>query len=503
MLNRYSVIPNQSRDERADSPDLDCLTIDSDGTDSPNLSARARSDSLLVLLRVALVSDVASIAVAVFVAGWARFSVFAEGETADSRYGYVSIAIATVWLASLSFAGAYDRRFLGAGWEEFRRVIVATFSVFGVIATTSFLLAAQVSRGFILIALPVGVVTLMCGRALTRRWFQRRRLQGDFLARTLVIGPEPLAQDLAQLLRSDPLAGFDVVDVTICPPTSDGEGLNLWLDAIERRIHDQQIQAVALTQTDRITNEMVRLLAWRLEGPRVDLLVAPSLGDVAGPRLTIRPAAGLPLIHLDEPALTGSRRLAKRALDIIGALVLLLIVSPLLIVVAFLVAVTSRGPVFYLQGRVGQHGKPFILLKFRSMLLTTDDDADDWQPNLADGPVRKSRENPRVTAVGRVMRRWSIDELPQLFNVVGSTMSLVGPRPLLLTEADDLPKKEQRRHLTKPGLTGLWQISGRKETTWDERMRLDLHYVENWSPALDAVILIKTVRAVVTGHGAY
>jgi len=193
----------------------------------------------------------------------------------------------------------------------------------------------------------------------------------------------------------------------------------------------------------------------------------------------------------------------KRAVDMVGAALILLVLSPLLLVVALLVWVTSPGPVFYRQQRVGRHGVPFTFYKFRTMAVGAHDLRDDVIGTPDDDITERYRCDPRITRVGRVLRRWSIDELPQLAHVVTGEMSLVGPRPLLVDEMPLLVDTDHRRHMTKPGLTGLWQVSGRKEVEWDERMRLDLWYVENWSPALDLVIVLRTVRAVLSGHGAY
>jgi exopolysaccharide biosynthesis polyprenyl glycosylphosphotransferase len=285
------------------------------------------------------------------------------------------------------------------------------------------------------------------------------------------------------------------------PPAGD---LDSWLNLIDSMIAGDRIDAVAIMQSDQITDEVIRLLSWRVEGRGIDLLVAPTLGDHAGPRLTFRPAAGLPLIHLDEPHLTGSKQVTKRALDILASACLLVVLCPLMLGIAGTVRLSSRGPVIFRQKRVGRDGHQFTMLKFRTMIDGADKlHAAAIAEALAAGSQTTLPTDNRITRAGQFLRRWSLDELPQLFNVLRGTMSLVGPRPLLLSEADDLPRHIQRRHLTKPGLTGLWQISGRKGTTWDERMRLDLYYVENWSPALDLVILLKTAKAVISGAGAY
>jgi exopolysaccharide biosynthesis polyprenyl glycosylphosphotransferase len=268
-------------------------------------------------------------------------------------------------------------------------------------------------------------------------------------------------------------------------------------------VHAHNIHAVAVAESAAIEQDLLRRLAWRLEGPGIDLLVSPTLSDVAGPRVSVRPAAGLPLLHLDEPSLTGPKRALKRALDLAVTLPGLVLLAPFMVLIAIAVKLDSLGRVFYISDRIGRSGETFRCVKFRTMYVGSDALRDDIIGEPDEGIAERYREDPRVTRVGRFLRRWSLDELPQLFNVAAGSMSLVGPRPMLPEELSLLGDRENRRHLTKPGLTGLWQISGRKEVSWEDRMRMDLHYIETWSIALDLVIIAKTTKAVVTGHGAY
>jgi exopolysaccharide biosynthesis polyprenyl glycosylphosphotransferase len=246
-------------------------------------------------------------------------------------------------------------------------------------------------------------------------------------------------------------------------------------------------------------------MSWRLEGSGVTVVVAPQLTDIAGPRIHVRPVAGLPLLHIEQPEFRGMRRVIKSGIDRAVALVALLLLSPLLLGVAACVRLTSKGPALFKQVRVGAQGSHFTMLKFRSM-------RSDAEAQLAalralnengDGLLFKMKDDPRITGVGKWLRRFSLDELPQLINVLFGQMSLVGPRPPLPSEVERYGGDVSRRLLVKPGLTGLWQISGRSELPWDEAVRLDLHYVENWSVALDFMILWKTVGAVLHGRGAY
>ncbi|HEY4629941.1 MAG TPA: sugar transferase, partial [Blastococcus sp.] len=244
--------------------------------------------------------------------------------------------------------------------------------------------------------------------------------------------------------------------------------------------------------------------SWQLEGSGIELLVSPGLIEVAGPRLHIRPFVGLPLLSIEEPVFTGWRRVLKGALDRTGAALAIVLVAPILVAIAVAVRLSSHGPVLYRQERVGTYGRRFTMYKFRSMVDGADGKlADLLARNEGHGLLFKMQRDPRVTPVGRVLRRLSLDELPQLFNVLGGTMSLVGPRPPLPREVERYDTSIRRRLLVKPGLTGLWQISGRSDLSWEESVRLDLRYVENWSLTLDLLILWKTASAVLRSRGAY
>ena len=461
---------------------------------------KTNKDPLRTYLWLVVSSDLVAIIASVASAVFARFNFTSDSLINTAPHGLVALGIAAAWFGTLSLNGAYDRRFFGVGTEEFKRVLVATCILFGLVGTISFVLKAELSRAFILIVLPVGLLALITGRTASRAWLKRERSSGRRLFRTLLIGQPEQTELLAAAFAVDPCAGFLAVE-QISPPRTHTAG---WIDTVSAQIQSHHIRAVAISQSDLITDELIRRLAWQLEGRGIDLLVAPILGDISGPRLTLRPAAGLPLIHLDEPHLTGGKRFAKRILDVVGATVLLVITSPLLLVTAVMIRVTSRGPVIFKQRRVGLEGSHFTMWKFRTMTQDSELGHEQAVANAMKlGSNTTLRNDPRITKVGRLLRRWSLDEFPQFLNVILGSMSLVGPRPLLVSEANNLPAQVQRRHLTKPGLTGLWQISGRKGTTWDERMRLDLYFVENWSPALDTIILLKTAKAVLTGHGAY
>jgi exopolysaccharide biosynthesis polyprenyl glycosylphosphotransferase len=457
-------------------------------------------DPLRSMRHAVIVGDVVAVVVAVLITVVARFLGAGELEytvpvlTAGG-------AVMTLWLAALAVMGAYDMRILATGMEEYRRVLAASLAVLGVVTWVSYVLGLEVTRGLVLLGIPVGVVLLLEARWILRRRLATDRRRGLALSRTIVVGDREHAQAMAAALAADPAAGLRAV--ATLPPPRPRENIDSWLSDLQRQVVVSRAHAVALTSHPALTPDVVRAIGWRLEGPRVDLLVSPAFADIGGPRITVRQAAGLPLIHLDEPQLTGPKRFAKRAMDLIGAGVLLLVTAPLVALLALGIRLTSPGPAFYRQERIGQSGRPFVMWKLRSMTMGADAHPFEAQARAASTGAGKPHRDVRVTPLGRFMRRWSLDELPQLWNVVRNDMSLVGPRPLIVGEDAHLLPAMDRRHLTKPGVTGLWQVSGRADTTWAERMRLDLTYVEQWSLMLDIVIIVRTLRTVVSRSGAY
>jgi exopolysaccharide biosynthesis polyprenyl glycosylphosphotransferase len=310
--------------------------------------------------------------------------------------------------------------------------------------------------------------------------------------------------------RRVPHEGWTVT--AACTPTGRGEDGGWYLagvpvvgdlDAVATLAGSRQFDAVSVAQAPGWTPRRLQQLAWDLEGVQTDLVVDPGLMEIAGPRLHVDSLDGLPLLRLTHPTFTGAARLLKGLLDRFAALLLLVVTLPLMVAVAVAVALDG-GPVFFRQVRVGVGGREFKMIKFRSMVR----DAERLRAQLEDhneaaGPLFKVRTDPRITRVGHFLRRFSIDELPQLLNVLGGSMSLVGPRPPLPAEVAAYAVEGRRRLLVKPGMTGLWQVSGRSDLSWEDTLRLDLRYVENWTLALDARILLKTVRAVLNGDGAY
>ncbi|HEY5187000.1 MAG TPA: sugar transferase [Actinomycetes bacterium] len=449
------------------------------------------------------VVDLGAVVTAVGVAYLARYGpVLAVTNGYD--YGLILLGTVLAWLGALLWQGGYETRVLGVGAEEYRRVTRATFVVVAVVATASFMLKADVARLFVGVAFPLGFVLLLLGRFAARQWLVRQRRAGRLGHRVVVVGDRQSVVSFVARLRREPYAGFGVVGACL-PARYEGlrdadevPSLGSY-DDVAAAVRAVGADVVAVTPSETITPERLRQLAWALEGADVDLVVAPAMTDVAGPRVTVRPVAGLPLLYVDEPRFTGPQRLVKGTLDWVVALFGLVLLSPLLLAAGLAVRLGSPGPALFRQVRVGREGRLFRVCKLRTMYVDAEQRLESLRTaNEADGLLFKIKDDPRITPVGRLLRRTSVDELPQLLNVLRGQMSLVGPRPLPV-QGDAFVGPEQRRHLVKPGITGLWQVSGRAEQSWEDAVRLDLYYVENWSLSMDLVILLRTVLAVFRG----
>jgi exopolysaccharide biosynthesis polyprenyl glycosylphosphotransferase len=366
-----------------------------------------------------------------------------------------------------------------------------------------------VGRGYLLLALPSGLILLLFGRWAWRRWLAGKRRAGGYVHRALLLGNRAKSEHVAASIQREAAAELQVIGALTRQGsvertlTTGIPVLGRFEDVLEA-VDSTAADTVILTGADAIGPQVMRQLGWDLEARGVRLIVAPALTDIAGPRIHARPVAGLPLIHVDFPTFEGRRHLAKRAFDIVASGLGLVILSPVFLLLAILVRQDSPGPAFFRQERVGLNGKRFAMHKFRSMVP----DAEAQLHTLLDqsdgnGVLFKLRQDPRVTRVGAVLRRYSLDELPQLIDVLRGDMSLVGPRPPLAHEVELYDEWSHRRLLVKPGITGLWQVSGRSELSWEDSVRLDLYYVENWSLTGDVIVLFRTARSVVRAQGAY
>jgi exopolysaccharide biosynthesis polyprenyl glycosylphosphotransferase len=425
-----------------------------------------------------------------------------------------SVLFVIAWLSALSGFHSRSPRLIGAGIEEFRRVIAASFWTFGAIAIVTLLLKLDIARGYLAVALPVGTLGLVLSRSLWRGRVGRKRAQGDYQTAVLAIGERDAVEHLATELTRNPGDGYQVTGVGIPgygPPRGEQITVNgRTIPIIGGETHALEAirtcgaDTVAIAGTEHFGVRGIRRLLWDLEPMGVDLVVSTGVMDVALSRLVMRPIAGLPLLHIEKPQYLGAQRFQKRAFDFCFASAAVIGALPILLIAAIAIKISSKGPVFYTSERIGIDGKPFAMLKFRTMVKDADKQlAELLKKNEFDGPHFKIQNDPRITRVGRVLRRFSIDELPQFINVLRHEMSVVGPRPPLRREVEAYDCDVLRKLLVKPGITGLWQISGRADLSWSAAVRLDLAYVDNWSMVGDILIIAKTIRAVFGRAGAY
>lgn len=442
------------------------------------------------------------------------FSDVSATSSRDVDYLLLSVVLVMAWWLMLEFWGSRDARVLGSGSEEYKRVIASSAWLFGVVAVVSYAVRIDTARGFVGLAFPAGALGLIVARWLVRQHLSLERRRGKSSSRVLIIGGPYSAAHLVRSLRSVPDAGYLPVAAhlpgaipeahSLSGITVPVTGVDTDFEAILGVILSTDVDAVAVSAGVNMHPQDLRRLGWELAARDIGMILAPALTDVAGPRIHTQPVAGLPLIHVSTPKLTGGKKVAKRAFDVAIAGILVALLSPVFLVLAFLVRFTDPGPVFYRQERIGLRGTTFNMLKFRSMKVNADAELNALlaAQGSAETPLFKIENDPRITALGRVLRKYSLDELPQLLNVIGGSMSLVGPRPQREGEVALYDDAAHRRLYVSPGMSGLWQVSGRSNLSWEESIRLDLYYVENWSLMGDVLILFKTFKAVFASTGA-
>ena len=419
----------------------------------------------------------------------------------------MTVGLTAGWIIALGLSGAYALRDLRAGAAEYRNAITATAWSAGVFGVVCFLLNYSYPRTMFAVWIGVGVLLLCIVRFVRRRIMHRLHGKELFLTPVLVAGSAHHVDEVAMVFARERWMGCKVIGAVTnqsIQATSTGLPVLGEFDNIADIIKTHNVPVVIFAEGSFDCPGDFRRLAWSLEDQRVQMLVAPTMADVSAERLEFRPVAGLPLVDVARPRAIHSLRWTKRAADIVGAAILLLLAAPILLVTALLVKLEDGGPIVFRQKRVGLKGREFYCLKFRSMCTDAEARLAALQSkNEGAGVLFKMADDPRVTRVGKFIRRFSIDELPQLWNALRGDMSLVGPRPALPREVEQYDFDTRRRLQVRPGLTGLWQVSGRSRLSWEDTVRLDLYYVDNWSVVQDLMILVKTARAVVGSSGAY
>lgn len=465
--------------------------------------------------RTRLVStDLSVILVAVVGAFATRF--WWDGDAAHlpefaAAYWMLAAVIFITWAIALCAMHTRNPRLLGIGVAEYRNVVSASVLSFGLLAITLSVLDLRVARGFFVLALPFGLFGLLVNRWLWRRWLVRQRTRGQFVSRAIVVGKTSDVEYVIGQIEKKAVSVYQVIGAAVDIDGRDTITVDSRTVAIVSDLHsvarvagELHVDAVIVAGHPGDDDHFIRDLGWDLEGTGAELVVASRLTNVAGPRIHFRPVEGLPLMHVELPHYAGGKHLLKRAFDVAASGTALLFLSPLMLVIALLIRRDSEGPVLFHQERVGKDGRTFSMLKFRSMVQTAEDDlAGLLDQNEGAGVLFKLKHDPRITRTGRILRKYSLDELPQLWNIFVGEMSLVGPRPPLMREVQNYDDRVHRRLYIRPGLTGMWQVNGRSNLDWDESVRLDLYYVENWSLIGDLVIIWRTFRVLVNPIGAY
>lgn len=456
-----------------------------------------------VYLRRAAMSDFVIAVVCSTLALQVRF-----GGRITPEYAALSIAFPLLWVLALWLAGAYDDRYIGTGSDEFRKVLNAGVSLTACLAIVSYAVNTELSREYLMITMPSVTLLDLVIRLVLRKRLHKLRAVGRCMSTVLAVGHESAVAELITELRRGTYHGLSVVAACLTGESESRSvaGVQVFggLHEVAAAVRHCGADTVAVLSSSEIDGFTLRQLAWELEKTGTDLCVAPALLDVAGPRTTIRPTAGLTLLHVDHPQLSGPRLVMKEVFDRFAAGMALVLLSPVFAAVAVAIRLSDNGPALFTQTRVGKDGRTFKIYKFRTMVVDAEKRLAELRArNDHDGVLFKMRHDPRITAIGGRLRKWSLDELPQLINVFRGEMSLVGPRPALPDEASCYADHVRRRLIVKPGITGMWQVNGRSDLNWDETVRLDLRYVENWSFALDMQILWKTVSVIFKGSGAY
>jgi exopolysaccharide biosynthesis polyprenyl glycosylphosphotransferase len=451
-------------------------------------------------------ADTAAIVTSMVVAFVIR-DLFASDDHHHEANALVGVLSLPIWLAAFSRHRLYSARYLVRRVEELRRVGRAILLGIVGMAAVGFMLQLQASRAWLGLTAAVAFVVVAIEREAARHLFGRLRRGGGLLRPVVVVGVNHEAREIAALMATDPDLGYRLAGfVTDLPPERVHPSI---ADQVLGTVSDvrkvvEEVGAVgvivaATSTTLDVSNRLVR----ELTNAGIHVELSSALRDVAVSRLTVRPFGRFPVIYVEPVRRTGWRTVAKRSFDVAFSLCGLVAAALLMAVVAVAVRLDSPGPVLFRQVRVGRDGVTFRVLKFRTMEDGAEHKIIDLRDrNEASGPLFKIADDPRVTRVGRLLRRTSIDELPQLWNVVRGEMSLVGPRPALPSEVDKWHPELHERLRVKPGMTGMWQVNGRSTTSWDDYVRLDLYYVDNWSLSTDLAILAKTVPAVLTSRGA-
>lgn len=458
---------------------------------------------------IVLATDLLAIALSTVIALWGRavFPGLREAPDVDELVARLALPLIAGWVAILAVSGAYASRNHGVGTSEYNRVLGGSLITAGALGVAGYLAQIPLSRVYYLLLFVIGIPLLLLSRVVVRRIVHSLRRAGHLTHRVIVAGVPHRTAELIKVARRETWLGYSVVGQALAAgghSENDSAPVISDLTDIVGAVDQAGADVVIFTEGAFATSADFRRAVWELEEHHIDVVVVPGMTDIAASRLQIRPVAGLPLVHVERPRTQSANRVLKRMFDLIVTGLGLLVALPVMAIVALAIKLDDGGPVIFVQERVGRNGETFRFLKFRSMVVDAEAKlAALAAQNQGSGVLFKMTDDPRITRVGKWIRRLSLDELPQLFNIMRGEMSLVGPRPALPREVAKYDADMRRRLEVRPGLTGLWQVSGRSNLSWEDTVRLDLYYTDNWSMVQDFSILARTVDAVLFSRGAY
>jgi len=425
----------------------------------------------------------------------------------------VGIGLGFGWLIYLGIFKSRDTKIIGSDFVEYRRVLSASLSVLGTMAFFALFFKVDVSRVYVSEVIVFGHIFLVLERKLGSMWLLKQRKAGKLRRRVAIYGSSAEVESELASYNSRKEAEFEPVLTLegVSPIKVNYIGSTITkavsLEDLGEFLAAEGIELLQVVGYGPGATEVHRHLYWALDGQDISFVVSPAITGVSSAKLSTRVVAGAPQLEISSTKFTGRRYFIKTCMDLFLGLIAFLISLPIVLVTALIVKLEDKGPAFFKQARVGVNGKEFTMYKLRSMKVGAEHEHAARQKELADkltnSNMFKDPEDPRVTKVGKVIRKYSIDELPQFLNVLKGDMSMVGPRPPLPSEVQDWKNHETRRLLVKPGVTGPWQIGGRSLLTWEETVAIDVNYVENWTVLTDVSIILKTIAYVFKGSGAF
>lgn len=475
----------------------------------------ARWAERILLLMLLVMVDVLMIGIGFLLAYFIRFESFISftyqpDGSPIQFYQMVVFALLPVWIVIFWAFGLYEFKNLFSGQKEYSLVFnAATLGTMFVVVSTFFYPSFIIARAWVLLSWGLITLCVMFGRFVIRRLVQRMRANGRFMTSVLMIGTNEEALVIAERLRGNPKAGIGIAGfVSNVKPLGDEvvSGITVLgrLDGVERLVRQYGIQELIVSSTALSRDELLHLYQIFGVDSNVNIRLSSGLYEILTTGVEVQEVGNVPLMSVKKVRLTGSEVFLKRCLDIAGSLAALTVVLPIMVIIGIAIRRDSKGAVIYRRRVMGVGGKLFDAYKFRTMYV-------DGHERLAKHPELvqelkehgKLKDDPRVTPVGKFLRKTSLDELPQLFNVLRGQMSLVGPR--MITEPERAKYGQWRTNLltVKPGMTGLWQVSGRSDVSYDGRVTLDMHYIRDYSLWFDIYILWQTIPAVLQKRGAY